>query len=71
MTIHEQLLQQMDLRRLAVHEMSDEDLRSLTEKILIEVIEKNKKFPKEIDKKELTKRALAEAIGLGPLEPML
>ncbi|GAA0398612.1 hypothetical protein GCM10009133_04310 [Cocleimonas flava] len=70
-TIHEQLLQQMDLRRLAVHEMSDEDLRSLTEKILIEVIDKNKNFPVEIDKKELTKRALAEAIGLGPIEPML
>ncbi len=69
--IHEQLLQQMDLRRLAVHEMSDEELRLLTQKILTDVIAKNKKFPTEIDKEELTKRALAEAIGLGPLEPML
>jgi len=69
--IHEQLLQQMDLRRLAIHEMSDEELRALTQKILSDVIAKNKKFPVEIDKNELTKRALAEAIGLGPLEPML
>lgn len=69
--IHEQLLQQMDLRRLAVHEMSDDELRVLTQKILSDVIKKNKDFPSEISKDELLNRALAEAIGLGPLEPML
>ncbi len=69
--IHEQLLQQMDLRRLAVHEMSDEELRVLTEKILSDVIKKNKDFPTEISREELLKRSLAEAIGLGPLELMI
>lgn len=70
-TIHEQLLQQMDLRRLNVHEMTDEELRVITKKTFTEVVSKNKDFPSELDKDELIKRALAEAVGLGPLEPML
>lgn len=72
--VHEQLLQKMDLRRLDVHEMSDDELRILTEKILTDTVKKmlkNKDFPKELDSDELIKRVLAEAVGLGPLEPML
>lgn len=71
---HERLLQKMDLRRLDVHEMSDDELRALTEKILIGIAvdsKKNKEFPAEIEDGELIKRVLAEAVGLGPLEPML
>lgn len=72
--VHDQLLQKMDLRRLDVHEMSDDELRALTEKLLVDLvanIAKNKDFPKEINRKELVSRVLAEAVGLGPLEPML
>lgn len=69
--VHRELLQQMDLRRININEMSDEQLRSFTQKIIKEIISSFKDLPEEIDIESLGRQVLNEAVGLGPLEDML
>lgn len=69
--VHDALLQQMDLRRVNVHDMSDDKLETLTKKLLNEVVNDLAGFPRKLDKQEIVKRVLSEAIGLGPLEELL
>ena len=65
------LHEQMDLRRINVSSMSDDELRALTTRLVSEIIAKLHNLPGEIDRDALTAQVVAEAVGLGPLEPLL
>jgi pilus assembly protein CpaF len=67
---HTELLKQMDLRRVDVSSMSDEQL-SKSVKALIEDILSNKKLPAGMDHERVVTDMLNEVVGLGPLEDML
>jgi pilus assembly protein CpaF len=69
--IHRQLLEQMDLRRLNTHEMTDEQLRLLTRDVLQEVMAGLPDIPPTLRRDELLEQVLNEAVGLGPLEDLL
>jgi pilus assembly protein CpaF len=70
--IHDKLIGQMDLRRKAVHRMTDEQLREDAERLLEQVIEETRdEFPGDIDIEQLRVNVLNEAVGLGPLEKFL
>ncbi|HET7314080.1 ATPase, T2SS/T4P/T4SS family [Salinisphaera sp.] len=62
---------QMDLRRINVSSMSDDELRTLTTQLVGEVIAKLRDLPDTVDRGLLTEQVVAEAVGLGPLEPLL
>lgn len=70
--LHERLLESFDLRRTDTHRMADDELQELTEKLISEQIDKlGKELPAGIDKRALLEQVRDEAIGLGPLEPLL
>ncbi len=65
------LHEQMDLRRLNVSAMSDEELRELARQLVSEILESASDCPANIDRPLLIRQVVAEAVGLGPLEPLL
>ncbi|GLS24380.1 ATPase, T2SS/T4P/T4SS family [Marinibactrum halimedae] len=69
--VHRQLFQIMDLRRVNISEMKDHELREFTNKTITEILEKEQEFPSDLDKDQLGKEVLSEAVGLGPLEDLL
>ncbi|MDI3513855.1 MAG: pilus assembly protein CpaF [Rhodocyclaceae bacterium] len=69
--IHESLLDAIDLRRRDLVRMSDEELRAETEALLVELIDKEAALPESIDRDDLRREVLNEAVGLGPLEALL
>ena len=69
--IHEALLDAIDLRRRDLVRMSDEELRAETEALLVELIDKEAALPESIDRDDLRREVLNEAVGLGPLEALL
>src|SRR5690606_13191793 len=70
--VHLALVRQMDLRRVDVRSLSDQDLRRKTAELIEDVIDKEfDKLPKSINRRVLSKQVLDEAIGLGPLESLL
>jgi len=69
--IHQALILQMDLRRLDVHTMEEEELREKTKKIVDEIVTGMKDFPSELDKAVISKAVIDEAIGLGCLESLI
>jgi len=69
--LHKSLLEQMDLRRLAVTQMSHEALRKATEDLLEQIIAGQKDLPRELSRKDLQKQVVDEAVGLGPLEELI
>ena len=68
--VRERLLQQMDLRRINVTGMSDTELRNLTGGVIREIVG-SIKLSANLDREELVKEAVAEAVGLGPLEELI
>ena len=66
-TLHEQ----MDLRRIDVSAMSDDALRALTARLIGETLHQGPPLPATLDTQALTEQVVAEAVGLGPLEPLL
>lgn len=68
--IHKELIKKIDLRRVDVSGMSDEELRSQS-KGLIDSILARLKIPDEINADEISKEVLDEAVGLGPLEELI
>lgn len=68
--IHNELLKQMDLRRVNVNEMSDNELRQQSESLINKLIE-GYQLPPEIEVSALIKEVLDETIGLGPLEALI
>lgn len=69
--IHAELLKQMDLRRINVNEMSDQELWDLTAKLIANIVDEIIKLPDHIDKAAISKQVLDEAVGLGPLEELI
>lgn len=70
--VHASLLRQMDLRRLDVRDMKDEELRAKTSALIEDIMAREfADVPPDIDRRQLAKQVLDEAIGLGPLEDLL
>ncbi|MGY3039853.1 pilus assembly protein CpaF [Rhodanobacter sp. TND4EL1] len=71
--VHHSLVRQMDLRRVDVRGMTDDDLRQKTASLIEEIIDRefSDELPKTINRRRLAKQVLDEAIGLGPLEDLL
>ncbi|PIE64853.1 MAG: hypothetical protein CSA26_06510 [Desulfobacterales bacterium] len=70
--IHMRLLDLMDLRRLDLKGIDDDTLRGRCEQIVRKIIADLKNdFPGNIDKDEITKDILDEALSLGPLEDLV
>lgn len=71
-TIHEQLIERLDLRRRDIVELSDEDLRGRARKVVERVlIDLRWEIPEGLERETLIRQVLDEALGLGPLEELL
>jgi len=69
--IYEKLISTMDLRRIDVSRMNEDQLRAATAAIVNEIIAAESGVPGVVDKVRLGKEVLDEAVGLGPLEELL
>ncbi|MGI5860707.1 MAG: ATPase, T2SS/T4P/T4SS family [Myxococcales bacterium] len=72
--IHDRLIEYMDLRRLDIDKLGDEELWARTEKSIVDIIdqmEADGEIEDDIDRDQLITDVLNEALGLGPLEAFL
>jgi pilus assembly protein CpaF len=72
--IHQRLIERLDLRRLDLEGLAGEELRQRTEGAVAEIVqqmEKAREIGAEISREQLIRGVLDEALGLGPLEPLL
>lgn len=69
--LHAALLSALDLRRRDVAGMSDGMLRAEAERLLVQIVATDADLPPQADKAALCREVLDEAVGLGPLEPLL
>lgn len=72
--IHDRLIEYLDLRRLDMDRLGDEELWRRTEKAIQDILaqmEGDGEIPEEIDRDMLLTDVLNEALGLGPLEAFL
>ncbi|MCF7849208.1 MAG: Flp pilus assembly complex ATPase component TadA [Kiritimatiellales bacterium] len=70
--IHAELVQRLDLKRLSMSKLKDDELQARIRKTLDEIVGEIKaRLPRGIDPKVLTKDVFDEAVGLGPLEDLL
>ncbi|MGB7193135.1 ATPase, T2SS/T4P/T4SS family [Collimonas pratensis] len=70
-TLHEAVLHEIDLRRIDANKMSEHDLKANVKSLIKELLSTTFSLPDNIDTELLTKEVLDEAVGLGPLEPMI
>ncbi|MDF7826453.1 ATPase, T2SS/T4P/T4SS family [Pontiellaceae bacterium B12227] len=70
--VHEELVERLDLKRLSMNKLQDDELQDKLRKTLAEIIhEIRSRLPAGIDPKRLSKEVFDEAVGLGPLEDLL
>ncbi|KXJ62991.1 secretion protein [Achromobacter xylosoxidans] len=69
--LHAALLSGLDLRRRDVAGMSDGMLRAEAERLLVQIVATDAELAPHADKAALCREVLDEAVGLGPLEPLL
>ena len=69
--LRQSLHEQIDLRRINVSEMSDVQIREITSRLVNEILTAASDLPDEVDRAALLQQVVAEAVGLGPLEPLL
>jgi len=70
--IHERLLEKLDLKHTSLDDDSDEKLRARTVEITAEIVNGMRgKLPSWLKPKDLVKEIVDEALGLGPIEPLL
>ena len=69
--LHDKLISQMDLRRLDVRSMGEDELRLSTQSMIADILANDNALPAGIDGQRLAKELLNEVIGLGPLEDLL
>jgi pilus assembly protein CpaF len=72
--IHDRLIEYLDLRRLDMDRLGDEELWTRTEKAISEILEQMEgdgELPEDVDRNGLLEDVLNEALGLGPLEEFL
>jgi len=69
--LHDQLLEAFDVRRTDAHRMGDTELKEMTERLVQDLINRLPDLPQSVDRRILLQQVCDEAIGLGPLEPLL
>lgn len=69
--VHAKLISQMDLRRVDVRSMTEDELRLNTQNMIAEILANDTSLPPDIDSARLARELLNEVIGLGPLEDLL
>ncbi|MBI5544930.1 MAG: Flp pilus assembly complex ATPase component TadA, partial [Deltaproteobacteria bacterium] len=72
--VHDRLIEYMDLRRLDIDKLGDEELWSRTEKSIRDILDQMEvdgELDEEVDREQLVTDVLNEALGLGPLEAFL
>jgi pilus assembly protein CpaF len=72
--IHDRLIEYLDLRRMDMDRLGDEELWRRTEKAIRDIIDQmdaDGELPEDIDREELLTDVINEALGLGPLEAFL
>jgi len=72
--VHERLIEYLDLRRMDISQLADEELWEKTENAICDIVERTDgegKIPSFVDQDLLIKDVLNEALGLGPLEDLL
>jgi len=69
--LHQKLISQMDLRRLDVSHMGENELRTSAQAMIKDILANDKDIPPEVDRARLAKDVLDEVVGLGPLEDLL
>jgi pilus assembly protein CpaF len=72
--IHDRLIEYLDLRRLDIDKLGDEELWSRTEKAIRDILEQmdaDGELPSDVDTEMAVTDVLNEALGLGPLEAFL
>ena len=69
--LHKALLDALDLRRRDILALSDEALRSEAAEALSALLAEDSELPEAIDRDALLQQVVDEAVGLGPLEPLL
>lgn len=69
--LHAALLEALDLRRRDIGGMSDTALRAEATAALADIIQSDRELPERVDRQGLLLDVVNEAVGLGPLEPLL
>lgn len=72
--VHDRLLEYLDLRRMDIDQLADEELWEKTENSICDIVEGmdgEGAIPAFVSQDELIKDVLNEALGLGPLEDLL
>jgi len=72
--IHDRLIEYLDLRRMDLDRLGDEELWRRTEKAIRDIVEQMEmdgELPTHIHRDQLLRDVLNEALGLGPLEAFL
>lgn len=69
--LHADLIERLNLRRRDIASLTDEDLRKEATDLLDDIIAADTTLPAEIDRAQLCREVVDEAVGLGPLEPLL
>jgi len=69
--LHGSLIEALDLRRRDIAALSDAALRAEARAALTDIIADDAELPSAIDRDELLAEVVDEAVGLGPLEPLL
>ncbi|RIK99126.1 MAG: hypothetical protein DCC72_00550 [Burkholderiales bacterium] len=69
--LHRRLLATIDLRRQDIRQLSAEQLHAEIEALLREIAHGERALPEHVDRDRLAREVVDEAIGLGPLEPLL
>jgi pilus assembly protein CpaF len=72
--IHTRLIDRMDLRKMDLDEIPEDELWDRTDAVVCEIVDQmsdNNEIPSFVDQDELIKDVLNEALGLGPLEDFL
>ena len=72
--IHDRLIEYLDLRRLDIGKLGDEELWNKTEKAIRDIIaqmDQDGEMSPSVDREGLVRDVLNEALGLGPLEDLL
>lgn len=69
--LHKALLEALDLRRRDILALSDEALRREARDALSALVEADEQLPAGMNRTELLNQVVDEAVGLGPLEPLL
>ncbi len=69
--IHQKVINAIDLRRVDVSGLDDASLRAMTADLVAEIIAGMNDMPAGLDRMQLGKQVLEEAVGLGPIEDLL